>query len=88
MNCCINCFVSNYLKQIIVGGEIGNCDYCNSKDINVYNPSELSKFFVKLILKFLNLQYLFRFFKLYCLRNKKRYKNFLQDIYIKRKARN
>jgi hypothetical protein len=41
--------VSNYLKQIIVGGEIGNCDYCNSKDINVYNPSELSKFFVVLI---------------------------------------
>ena len=49
MNCCINCFVRNYLKQIIVGGEIGNCDYCNSKDINVYNPSELSKFFVVLI---------------------------------------
>ncbi len=49
MNCCINCFESNYLKQIIVGGEIGNCDYCNSEEVNIYNPNELSKFFVVLL---------------------------------------
>lgn len=49
MNCCINCFESNYLKQIIVGGNFGSCDYCNSKDVYIYNPVELSKFFVVLL---------------------------------------
>ena len=46
MNCCIHCFESDYLNKIIVGNKtMGNCDYCKSKDVNIYDSSELSVFF-------------------------------------------
>lgn len=46
MNCCIHCFKSDYLNRIIIGNKIiGNCDYCKSKDVNIYDSSELNIFF-------------------------------------------
>lgn len=50
MNCCINCFESNYLKSIIIKNNIqGNCDYCKSENINIYETSELNIFFKNII---------------------------------------
>ena len=50
MNCCINCFESNYLKSIIIKNNIqGNCDYCKSENINIYEASELNIFFKNII---------------------------------------
>ncbi len=50
MKCCINCFESNYLKQIILtNGEKGNCDFCGSVDLSIYNSDELSTFFKGLL---------------------------------------
>jgi hypothetical protein len=46
MNCCNYCFESSYLNTIIKKNNlIGNCDYCNSKDINIYPVTELNLFF-------------------------------------------
>ena len=50
MNCCISCFESHYLKQIILtNNSIGNCDFCESKNINIYNAEELNVFFKGLL---------------------------------------
>jgi hypothetical protein len=50
MNCCINCFESNYLKSIIIKNNIqGNCNYCKSENINIYEASELNIFFKNII---------------------------------------
>lgn len=50
MKCCINCFESNYLKQIILtNGEIGNCEFCDSVNVSTYNSDELSLFFKGLL---------------------------------------
>lgn len=50
MKCCINCFASHYLHDIIIRNKvIGNCDYCLSVDVNLYDPSELSVFFKPLL---------------------------------------
>lgn len=46
MNCCTNCFESNYINDIILRSKkIGKCDYCNSENVNIYDASELSIFF-------------------------------------------
>lgn len=46
MNCCVNCFTSHYLREIIIRNKVvGNCSYCRSVNVNIYNPSELSVFF-------------------------------------------
>lgn len=46
MNCCVNCFGSHYLHEIIIRNNArGDCDYCGSVNINIYDPSELSVFF-------------------------------------------
>lgn len=46
MNCCSECFSNNYLKNIINSNSAkGNCNYCDSMDVSVYNPVELSLFF-------------------------------------------
>lgn len=46
MACCINCFESSYLSQIIVNNkQVGDCDYCDSKDVNIFDPTELIIFF-------------------------------------------
>lgn len=46
MICCSECFSSSYLKEIINRNKaLGNCDYCGSEEIYIYNPSELSLHF-------------------------------------------
>lgn len=46
MNCCVNCFGSHYLHDIIIRNKaFGDCDYCGSVNVNIYEPSELSVFF-------------------------------------------
>lgn len=46
MNCCSECFSNSYLKNIINSNSSkGECNYCGSKDISIYNPAELSLFF-------------------------------------------
>ncbi|NTW84069.1 MAG: RES family NAD+ phosphorylase [Chlorobiaceae bacterium] len=50
MNCCTECFESPYLKDIINRAKIvGNCSYCGSKEINTYNPRELSLIFQNIL---------------------------------------
>lgn len=41
MKCCINCFNDSELKNIIYQfKEKGNCDFCNSKNVYIYNIDE------------------------------------------------
>lgn len=48
--CCINCFESQYLNQVISGrNNVGNCDYCLSENVWTYSPAELSIFFKGII---------------------------------------
>ncbi len=50
MNCCTNCFESNYINGIILNNKtVGNCDYCKSEEISIYEASELSIFFKAII---------------------------------------
>ena len=50
MNCCINCFNSGYLGEIIIRGKaLGNCDYCTSTGISIYDPTELAIFFKSIL---------------------------------------
>lgn len=50
MNCCTNCFESQYINSIILNNKtIGNCDYCKSQDVSIYEASELSPFFKGII---------------------------------------
>ncbi len=46
MNCCISCFTSSYLTNIIQSNkEKGDCSFCNTKNTNVYLAKELLPFF-------------------------------------------
>lgn len=50
MNCCAECFSSPYLKDIINrNGFKGNCDFCLSNDIFIYNTNELSLIFQNIL---------------------------------------
>jgi hypothetical protein len=50
MNCCTNCFESSYINAIILGNKTkGNCDYCKSEDVSIYEASELNPFFLGII---------------------------------------
>ncbi|MFK7780489.1 MAG: RES family NAD+ phosphorylase [Candidatus Gracilibacteria bacterium] len=50
LNCCEECFPSDYLKDMIRYGDvIGNCSFCSSKHTYVYNPLELSLIFKNLL---------------------------------------
>jgi hypothetical protein len=51
MNCCVNCFTSNYLINIITSNskEKGKCDFCNSDDVELYDPKGLIYQFKNLI---------------------------------------
>jgi hypothetical protein len=50
MNCCTNCFESQYINSIILNNKtIGNCDYCKSQNVSIYEASELSPFFKGII---------------------------------------
>ena len=46
MQCCSECFSSSYLKDIINSNTtLGNCDFCGTINIAVYDPKELALFF-------------------------------------------
>ena len=47
MNCCIKCFESTYISEIILknSNNVGTCDYCRSEQEKLYPPSELILFF-------------------------------------------
>ena len=50
MNCCSECFSSNYLKDIInSNNQIGNCDFCGSRNVSIYDPKELSLIFQNIL---------------------------------------
>lgn len=50
MFCCSECFSSSYLKDIINSNPtIGNCDFCGSENIAVYDPRELALIFQKVL---------------------------------------
>lgn len=46
MFCCAECFTSSYLRDIIKSkNKKGECNYCKSKDVSIYVPSELALYF-------------------------------------------
>lgn len=54
MNCCIECFCDSHIRSIIAQQNIiGNCDFCPSKDVAVYNinvvPNPLADTLINLI---------------------------------------
>ncbi len=50
MNCCLGCFESHYLKQIILRNNVkGDCDFCGSVDNYIYDVEELNVFFQPLL---------------------------------------
>lgn len=50
MNCCTNCFESNYINAVIFNNKKrGNCDYCHSENVSIYEASELNRFFAGII---------------------------------------
>jgi hypothetical protein len=50
MFCCSECFSSSYLKDIINSNQtIGNCDFCGSEKVAIYNPRELTLFFQNIL---------------------------------------
>ena len=50
MNCCVNCFNSEYLISIINADDRnGNCDFCKSINVSIYAARELAPFFRNII---------------------------------------
>lgn len=50
MNCCVNCFTSDYLINIINADDrVGDCNFCNSTNISIYAARELAPFFRNII---------------------------------------
>jgi len=50
MKCCSECFSSNYIKNIIESNnKKGNCDFCGSKNVSIYNPEELGLIFQNIL---------------------------------------
>lgn len=50
MNICVNCFQDRYLKKYILeNGSKGDCNYCDSKNIQSIDVSDLSELFSPLI---------------------------------------
>ncbi|NIJ44188.1 hypothetical protein FHR24_000627 [Wenyingzhuangia heitensis] len=50
MNCCVNCFTSSYLTNIIKSNkEFGNCEFCGSVDVNIFSTKRLLYFFRNII---------------------------------------
>lgn len=46
MYCCSECFSSSYLKEIIKSNlTLGNCDFCGTINVAVYEPKDLALFF-------------------------------------------
>ena len=54
MNCCIECFRDSHIRSIIaMQGTIGNCDFCSSKNVAIYDvnaaPNPLADILIGLI---------------------------------------
>ena len=53
MNCCIKCFCDTEIRAIINStNHLGNCDYCLSEDVNIYNTdvsNPIADFLISLI---------------------------------------
>lgn len=51
MKCCVECFSSEYLRTIILSNSTqeGNCDFCKSKNVKLYEPRELLLYFSNLL---------------------------------------
>ncbi len=50
MNCCINCFESRYINSIILNNKtVGNCDFCKSQNISIYEASKLNRNFAGIL---------------------------------------
>jgi hypothetical protein len=50
MNCCIECFSSPYLKDIIIRNDLkGNCEFCFSDGTYIYDTKELSLIFQNIL---------------------------------------
>jgi hypothetical protein len=50
MLCCVDCFNDSYLKKIIQEeGQLGNCDYCESKSKYCIHPEDLADYFRPLV---------------------------------------
>lgn len=54
MNCCVDCFKDEYIKKEILQKQVfGYCDFCSSKDVNVYDISteenKLSELFTSIL---------------------------------------
>ncbi len=46
MNCCINCFTSDYLISIIdADNRVGDCNFCNSTSVSIFEAYKLVDFF-------------------------------------------
>lgn len=45
--CCVNCFEDKFLEKQIINASLkrGNCDFCESKDVNLVEAKELQDFF-------------------------------------------
>jgi len=49
MYCCRNCFSSNYLKSFFNEQDLGDCNFCNSKNLQVLSPSSFFNQFKALL---------------------------------------
>ncbi|HEY8688300.1 MAG TPA: RES family NAD+ phosphorylase [Chitinophagaceae bacterium] len=54
MNCCTNCFTDKEIIGFILSNstEIGNCDFCDSKDVQIIDARELEESFQPIIALF------------------------------------
>ena len=50
MNCCVNCFLDLEIKDIIRGQNIiGDCNFCGSVNVNIYNTNDRERILSDLI---------------------------------------
>ena len=50
MNCCVNCFTDEELRGIIAGqGNVGSCDFCGSRGVNIYDTNDSKKIISELL---------------------------------------
>jgi len=50
MKCCVECFASSYLKEVIRSStKLGECDFCKSTNVPLSEPKELARFFRNLL---------------------------------------
>lgn len=51
MNCCVNCFADQGLQSTVktISKDVGLCDFCDSKDVNIVSCKSLSDLFGPLL---------------------------------------